>query len=726
LGIGTKSNPKKISKDAKERESDRYKIHLSGQLLRDDGEIDHEWFAFGQSLGDGSSWPSNLVSLHDPVTVLKQPDITAEYDESTSVLSANWSSVRNAVAYTVIVNLELKDGAKSSFVKKPTGTNVAVDMCKEISDWDKIINSVLSIIISICSNGGGMFINSRNSYFKISRLSPPSGVSFSATDPELTVTWNNASTAGVKIVVSYHGQYGLVERVVDSEKVSHCTMQKKFLLYHTSILQYKTVEVNLISKKAGCLSSYPAVKQASIQTQTVSESNASFDTAGGEFFDDTTDDMAAEIVGISQLMIFYDSSVRGIETSYYLANGLSHSSPLHGTSAGNYRSLVFHKQESIVAISAMSSSKTKLSQLIIVTQKVDGSYKQHGPYGTAVPSNPEHIKFSGNLLAFKGTCDNSFIYALGFKFTFTYPIILASKMFGGNKGSSYDEHTLTHIPRVVSIKSIYLTHTLQHITSIQSAYILQNGEIWKAPSHGIQKHVSANLQFEDGESVIQIKGTTFFDQNLQQPSYIIKQLSFRTQKKDGTFKWYGPYGAEGGSPFVITGSILGFYGRTGWFEDSLGFYHSLQRSELSGGSNGIAFDVDNIADIAGIKSLKVHSSSRIESVEVTYFNTEGKTLDTQKHGSYSGEGNISLIDFEEDEEIIQIQIGSYKDHFLQKPDFIIGRLQLVTQKKDGSKMQYGPYGCHSVKEFTLNGRVVAFFGRCGQHLDAIGMYYIPI
>ena len=86
----------------------------------------------------------------------------------------------------------------------------------------------------------------------------------------------------------------------------------------------------------------------------------------------------------------------------------------------------------LLQISAMSSSVTNLSQLIIVTENADGNYKRYGPYGEAIPKDPwERIKHSGNVLSIKGRCSNNSINAIGFKFTYTNPVILTSELFVG-------------------------------------------------------------------------------------------------------------------------------------------------------------------------------------------------------------------------------------------------------------------------------------------------------
>ena len=58
---------------------------------------------------------------------------------------------------------------------------------------------------------------------------------------------------------------------------------------------------------------------------------------------------------------------------------------------------------------------------------------------------------------------------------------------------------------------------------------------------------------------------------------VIRSLSFKSNKRT-----YGPYGVEEGTPFYLltNGYIVGLFGRSGWFLDSLGFYLSPPKPTL--------------------------------------------------------------------------------------------------------------------------------------------------
>ena len=60
---------------------------------------------------------------------------------------------------------------------------------------------------------------------------------------------------------------------------------------------------------------------------------------------------------------------------------------------------------------------------------------------------------------------------------------------------------------------------------------------------------------------------------------VIRSLTFKTNQRT-----YGPFGVEVGTPFNFLtngGYIVGLYGRSGWFLDSLGFYVSPPKLTLS-------------------------------------------------------------------------------------------------------------------------------------------------
>ena len=720
---------RRVSKTTSSPVDGKYLVNLAGDAVRKVNKDGQQWIVFAESIGDHHSLPSSLTMLPDHVEVLTDTEIkSVVYDDESTKLSFDWNHHYGASAYKASISYSTKDGDILVTEKETSSTNLTVYFDKVVPHWESVFNSIISITATVRALGTGWYINGPPSDLDVTRIAAPSSLSFIATDSEILIIWDTSH--GETYNITANGDYGQVKRtsVVGAPDKDSYLLQKRSLLYPSTSPRIKTIKLSIIALKEGYLPSVATTMQASIETQAIVESNM-FGAPSGKSFDDGANQPT--IVAMKSLAIYHESSIYGLQASYYLADGSVYAGPLHGGQTGHQTVLTFEKQESIIAISALSSNSTKLSQLFIVTQQTEGSFKRYGPYGAAVPSNPDqHIKFSGNVLSLKGNYDENFINAIGFTFTYTYPIILASRQLGGLGGNAFDENTMTHIPRLVTISGINLTYSQEHVSTIQLTYRSPDGASMDGPTHGTAKDNKVDLRFDDYEVVIQVRGDTYYDQELQHPSNVVQQLSFKTLKHDGTTKIYGPYPGNAGQPFnytfVITGELMGLYGRSGWFLDSLGFYYSLQRTELFGGNGGVAFDVNSIiSNISGIKTLKVQSSYKIDAIEVTYFDTLRKPLETPNHGGFTAEGQVTTIEFEEDEEIIQVKLGEYYDTTLETPHYLIGTLQMMTQKEDGSQKVYGPFGSRSTKEFTLDGRVMGFFGRSGWFLDAIGMYYIP-
>ncbi|KAI3761612.1 hypothetical protein L1987_52033 [Smallanthus sonchifolius] len=60
--------------------------------------------------------------------------------------------------------------------------------------------------------------------------------------------------------------------------------------------------------------------------------------------------------------------------------------------------------------------------------------------------------------------------------------------------------------------------------------------------------------------------------------HVIRSLTFKSNKRT-----FGPFGVEEGTPFNVLANgahIVGFYGRSGWYLDSLGFCLSTIKPNL--------------------------------------------------------------------------------------------------------------------------------------------------
>ncbi|KAI3766488.1 hypothetical protein L2E82_16551 [Cichorium intybus] len=105
------------------------------------------------------------------------------------------------------------------------------------------------------------------------------------------------------------------------------------------------------------------------------------------------------------------------------------------------------------------------------------------------------------------------------------------------------------------------------------------GKPFPAEKHGGTggtKAAQIRLHFPE-ETLVSVSG--YYCSVVYGDSPVIRSLTFKSNKRT-----FGPFGVEVGTPFNYTpeygGHFLGFYGRSGWFLDSIGFYLSSPKPSL--------------------------------------------------------------------------------------------------------------------------------------------------
>lgn len=88
-------------------------------------------------------------------------------------------------------------------------------------------------------------------------------------------------------------------------------------------------------------------------------------------------------------------------------------------------------------------------------------------------------------------------------------------------------------------------------------------------------------------------------------------------------------------------------------------------------------------------------------------------LSEEKHGGNGG--NLTTISFDKGEQLIEIQ-GYHSDAY-------VDQITLYTKKLGEGNAQYGPFGQHESKPFSISGNIYGFFGGSGVVVDRIGVYY---
>ncbi|XP_074573439.1 agglutinin-like [Curcuma longa] len=205
-------------------------------------------------------------------------------------------------------------------------------------------------------------------------------------------------------------------------------------------------------------------------------------------------------------------------------------------------------------------------------------------------------------------------------------------------------------------------------------------------------------------------------------SLVVKSLTFVSNKAT-----YGPYGEDNGSPFNLTaqgGKIVGFF-TIGSYLSAIGssiniLYKEtfsqmqIEKSELKSMSTALfgftghkvqpLGQVYKIGPCGGnggeVKDMIANSKASILKVVVRHFAAI----------------NGIRFDLGADE-----YLTSIRGHYGYLRDSLVVKSLTFTS----NKATYGPYGEENGSPFTLNaqgGKIVGFFARSGQYLDAIGIY----
>ena len=125
---------------------------------------------------------------------------------------------------------------------------------------------------------------------------------------------------------------------------------------------------------------------------------------------------------------------------------------------------------------------------------------------------------------------------------------------------------------------------------------------------------------------------------------------------------------------------------------------------------------DYTDDIAGIIGINIYSTHLVVSIQVTYRLKNGSTYTTPLRGGT--EGTMYSFTLAEGETLTRVE---------GKPTYNVYVLEYLTFYSNLNNT-YGPYrrsGSITPYTFFVEGQeIVAFFGRYGDLLDAIGVYYI--
>lgn len=336
--------------------------------------------------------------------------------------------------------------------------------------------------------------------------------------------------------------------------------------------------------------------------------------------------------------------------------------------------------------------------------------------------------------------------------------------WGGQSGARWDDGVYDTVRQVV------ICHGAT-IDSIQFEYDKRGSSVWseKHGGTGCFKTAKVKLNYPD-EYLVSISGHC--SRVVEYGPVLVRSLMFESNKK-----MYGPFGIQYGTYFSIPmtgGKIVGFYGRSSWYLDSIGVYLMpllqrnpsdnfatsrnyttngtdekyrddnydledelgnkavIRRKETNtngfmntkqavsygpwGGNGGNIFD-DGV--YTGVREVHLTRYGGVVSIRICY-DLNGKAIWGSKNG---GSGGIRLdkIPFDYPSEILTHITGYYGSTILRGPA-VVKSLTLHTNKR-----KYGPFGEEQGTSFSSasnNGIIVGFHGRRGWFVDSIGVHVL--
>jgi hypothetical protein len=142
------------------------------------------------------------------------------------------------------------------------------------------------------------------------------------------------------------------------------------------------------------------------------------------------------------------------------------------------------------------------------------------------------------------------------------------------------------------------------------------------------------------------------------------------------------------------------------------------KSSNMGGSGGNPWDDDILGHspvIVGVHRIDIRHGNQVDGLQVTYRLADGTTYTAPRHGGDGG--TLSSFTLASDEGIARIE-GKTNN-------VLVDQVTFVTSNAAGEEKQYGPFGKTGQTPFSVDGYVIGFFGRAGNLLDGIGVYYMP-
>ncbi|KAK4789688.1 hypothetical protein SAY86_016992 [Trapa natans] len=327
----------------------------------------------------------------------------------------------------------------------------------------------------------------------------------------------------------------------------------------------------------------------------------------------------------------------------------------------------------------------------------------YGPFGeeTGIPFTGPST--GGKIVGFSGS-SNSRLWSLRAYMdpvSHIHPVRRVGP-FGGSGEEKWDDGSSNGSLREIVIYSGAV------IGSIQCIYD-REGELVKQPRHGGGGGEKAVVELEyPNEYLTNISG------------YYTKRgltsLTFQSNKRV-----HGPYGREEGTYFkspLNIGKLVGLYGRSGMYLDSIGAYFApmfhIDPIKIAGPYGCEDGNMWDDGKHANLRRIDLSFGVVIDGI-CCWYEDDDQPVTAAHHGGHGGDSRKIVLD--KDEYLISVSgyVGSFHNMTVIKS---------LTFGSNKAK-KYGPYGTKGEIPFSFStsiGKIVGFFGRSNRYLHAIAAH----
>ncbi|CAN6372901.1 unnamed protein product [Urochloa humidicola] len=292
--------------------------------------------------------------------------------------------------------------------------------------------------------------------------------------------------------------------------------------------------------------------------------------------------------------------------------------------------------------------------------------------------------------------------------------------WGGDGGSQRDIKVLPYRLDRVTIRSGTI------IDAIEFSYTDKDGQYHTAGPWGGQGGGNNSFQLGPSEFLTGVSGSIG---QLKNKMTTITSLTFVTNARS-----YGPFGKGRATSFHIpmqsNGSIVGFFGRSGRYVDSIGVYtnHKLEiigqkeagiaRIGPWGGDGKVLHDIKEKPH--HLQRVTIFSGTIINSLEYLYSDHNGQQHTAGPWGGCGGTGR--KIHLEPEEFIVKVSGTFHPCPWDRSIPSVVSSLTLATN----TGKSHGHFGTELGAAFNVpvqsNSRIVGFFAHGENYIEAIGAY----